>query len=86
MATEASLVALFDDIVASTNILVAGSESSKPHCSNCYVSYYVSVYTLTFLHTTAVFAQFVSSQMGVNSQLQELATENTRLKVHIHVV
>ena len=38
MATEASLVSLFDDIVASTNILVAGSESSKSHClcvTNC---------------------------------------------------
>ena len=28
-----------------------------------------------------VFAQFVSSQMGVNSQLQEMAADNARLKV-----
>ena len=35
-----------------------------------------------------MFAQFVSSQMGVNSQLQELAKDNTRLKVlymYVHV-
>jgi hypothetical protein len=54
MAGNTSIVALFDDIVASTNILTAGSEG--------------------------MFAQFVSSQMGVNRQLHEIAEENVRLK------
>ena len=132
MATKTtSLVALFDDIVASSNILAAGSEGSKffllscmtrsklisrdkkcrvkdyisdavcvqirsttsllssllswllsCHCMTCVT---LSLYKYhTHTHTHTVFAQFVSSQMGVNSQLQEIATESANLKVYTH--
>ena len=111
MATNTSLVALFDDIVASTNILTAGTEGSK-----CVYVKWLGVYStgtctcilcgraciFKSLHLVlvclsrsdvlkpalfvcqTVFAQFVSSQVGVNSQLHEMAKDNTRLKVTCH--
>ena len=45
MATKMSIVALFDDIVASTNILVAGTEGSElyPWCA-VHVTYMYGVW------------------------------------------
>ena len=103
MATNTSIVALFDDIVASTNILTAGTEGSESFSlwepfyyacvcrrrNGCYAYYIHNVclygvlasfkWFCLCLHT--VFAQFVSSQMGVNRQLHEMAEENVGLKV-----
>jgi len=48
----------------------------------CYISYVrVRVHARAHTHTHTVFAQFVSSQMGIHGQLQEMAAEYATLKV-----
>ena len=91
MAGTTSLVNQFDDIVAATGVLCAGTEGGKRKDNNhCFggslkakpvVIGPHSEYTHYSGYVLPVFSQFVDHQRTLHTRLQDMVEENTQLKV-----
>ena len=92
MAGTTSLVNQFDDIVAATGVLCAGTEGGerKLHGVVSQMSGLSSLLSPKLVSTHifimdvplfTAFAEFVAHQIGIHTRAQEMVEENARLKV-----
>jgi len=94
MAGTTSLVNQFDDIVAATGVLCAGTEGGEKKDNTChqFMKRSLDLVILVLIpyrmqdyigYVLLVFAQFVDHQRTLHTRLQDMVDENAQLKVSI---